>query len=89
MDDTQLQLLKDGKVVEIFEPDSKKRRDIHKWCNANGYSHVSYLDRDKKFNTVHSYYCPTCNEWNVPYYIRACCDECPDYSVICKNCESF
>jgi hypothetical protein len=75
-----------NKIVRIFEPNSDKRKEYHKWCRKNGYQHVSYVDIEQKYEEREEYYCYCCSKWTQNTSHESCCGHCPDFIVRCKDC---
>ena len=88
MNDQMIKYLKAGLRVDIYEPDDKKRKQYHEWCEENNYHHISYTDKTKDYDTITKYYCPCCRERVTDVVTEHCCDDysCGDYTVRCSKC---
>lgn len=88
MNEIMIKYLKSGFRVDIYEPDKKKRKQYHEWCEKNNYQHLSYIDKTKEYDTIIEYYCPCCRERVTDVVTDRCCGDfyCGDYIVRCSKC---
>jgi hypothetical protein len=84
-----LDTISKNSIIKLNITESSIRKHFHKFAENNNLFHVSYCDKERKYETPLSYWCSLCKKYikQNNYRIQSCCDNCGDFVVICRLCE--